>query len=278
MIPRRIHQTWKTKDLPSHWQSSHDAAQKVPGFEYTLWTDNDLNHFVQEEFPQHLDLYKSLKYTIMKIDLARVLILLKHGGVYMDLDIEVKPQEFSKLFEYYKDHGAVIGEAFSSGVFWTPGSHAGLNLTNAFMMAQPGNELLKRYVEAMHDPMKGMGLLTRLLSTGKHFYVMNRTGPSLLTRTYLSLPDRSTTRIIPKSQMSPIPYWGRIEPRTTFDAFSVTLPGGSWNTASDRVANAFMRIYVVRDLWLFPLAAALLLSVIGLAIALRTSHKASPHS
>jgi mannosyltransferase OCH1-like enzyme len=43
MIPKIIHQLWKTADVPPaflHWQSSW--REMHPDFEYRLWTNADL--------------------------------------------------------------------------------------------------------------------------------------------------------------------------------------------------------------------------------------------
>ena len=41
VVPRIIHNTWKTKDLPPEWQYAREQCMKAhPGYEFMLWTDD----------------------------------------------------------------------------------------------------------------------------------------------------------------------------------------------------------------------------------------------
>lgn len=89
VIPRIIHQTWKSHDVPpqlarfaARWRELH------PDFEYRLWTDADNDAFVKREFSRYYPLYRSFSREIYRADLARCLYLWRFGGVYADLDVE----------------------------------------------------------------------------------------------------------------------------------------------------------------------------------------------
>ncbi|HET6400431.1 MAG TPA: glycosyltransferase [Candidatus Kapabacteria bacterium] len=94
-IPKIIHQTWKTSEVPPQlahdffsWQKHH------PEWTFIGWDDASLAMFVETEFPQYLDLYRSYKHQIERVHMARYLILKKQGGVFVDLDMEcLKPIE-----------------------------------------------------------------------------------------------------------------------------------------------------------------------------------------
>lgn len=41
-VPKILHQTWKTKELPEKWKAAQQSCiDKHPGYEYKLWTDDD---------------------------------------------------------------------------------------------------------------------------------------------------------------------------------------------------------------------------------------------
>lgn len=92
-IPRLIHQTWKSIDVPEPLRSYQRRFRELnPSFEYRLWTDADNEAFVRRDFPRYYPLYRSFSREIYRADLARCLYLLRFGGVYADLDIEpLKP-------------------------------------------------------------------------------------------------------------------------------------------------------------------------------------------
>lgn len=94
MIPKRIFQTWKEKEVSNEtlksWQKSW--IENNPSYEYTIWDDNDNRKFIEENFPHFLPIYDNYDVNIKRVDAVRYFYLLKHGGVYADLDfICLKP-------------------------------------------------------------------------------------------------------------------------------------------------------------------------------------------
>ncbi|KAJ9452950.1 Initiation-specific alpha-1, partial [Diplonema papillatum] len=83
-IPKKIHQCWKTADLPP-WAASA-GWQGSPGFEYKLWTDETMLRFVTDYYPQFLPLYNASR-PVERADFFRYLILFDQGGYYSDLDV-----------------------------------------------------------------------------------------------------------------------------------------------------------------------------------------------
>lgn len=142
-IPRIIHQTWKSTDVPqplarfqARWRALH------PDFEYRLWTDQQNDAFVRAEFPQHYQLYRSFSREIYRADMVRCLYLLRFGGVYIDLDVEPLRPLDSFLAACTE---CVLGAE--------PESHAqkrrgkSLMACNAIMASVPGHAFWQRMLE-----------------------------------------------------------------------------------------------------------------------------------
>ena len=55
-------------------------------YKYMLWTPNMCDELITE-YPNYTRMYYSVKYSIMKVDIIRFIILHKYGGLYADLDI-----------------------------------------------------------------------------------------------------------------------------------------------------------------------------------------------
>ena len=86
-IPKIIHQTYKTEDIPDHWKEGQENCMKLhPDWQYILWTDEMALNFIKDEYPWFLETYQSYKYNIERVDSLRYFILLKYGGIYIDLD------------------------------------------------------------------------------------------------------------------------------------------------------------------------------------------------
>jgi mannosyltransferase OCH1-like enzyme len=87
MIPRWIHQTWKTKDpnvdaIRATWVNNHQD------FRYSFYDDDDIDIFIQRHFDKRVYRnYKGILNGSLKADFFRYCVLYVHGGVYVDVDI-----------------------------------------------------------------------------------------------------------------------------------------------------------------------------------------------
>lgn len=88
-IPKRIYQTWYTRDN-LHPALRHKITRMKltnPSYEYTLFTDDEMDKFVHDNFaPDIVSSYNRLAIVTAKADFWRYLILYKNGGVYIDFD------------------------------------------------------------------------------------------------------------------------------------------------------------------------------------------------
>ncbi len=169
-IPRLIHQTWKSRDLPPEFQALQCSwIDRNPGFEYRFWTDEDIGRFIAEEHPALLPVFHGYADPIARIDLARYLILRRFGGVYADLDFEcLRPID-----------GLLEGRSFVVGL--EPEEHGGLAkaverglpriLCPSFLASVPGHPFWDH-------------LLDRLVEARSCADVLDATGPFLLTRAH----------------------------------------------------------------------------------------------
>lgn len=88
MIPRIIHQTWRSPVYDREDGSPESWKTRNPDWTYRLWTDADLEDFVAAEFPDFLDLYRSYPNPVQRADLGRYMLLHRFGGVYADMDTD----------------------------------------------------------------------------------------------------------------------------------------------------------------------------------------------
>jgi len=87
-IPKRIFQTFKTKQISTQYQPILDTWKlQNPNYEYTLFDDADCEAFLKEYFdPRVLNAYRRILPGGFKADLWRYCVLYIHGGVYVDID------------------------------------------------------------------------------------------------------------------------------------------------------------------------------------------------
>lgn len=90
LIPKIIHQTYKTEDVPLKWNKTYTSVQQLhPDYEFMFWTDESSRQFIAEKYSWFLSTYDSYPYNIMRSDSIRYFILWHYGGVYIDLDCGV---------------------------------------------------------------------------------------------------------------------------------------------------------------------------------------------
>ncbi len=174
-IPKIIHQTWKTEEIPTKWIPYQQRVKELhPDWEYRLWTDEDNDAFVQKEYPEFLDVFRGFPKVIHRVDVIRYLILYKMGGLYLDLDYEMlKPFDFAEA-------NIVLPKNRSLSF----GDHAD-EVGNCIIASIPGHPFWKDVVDDLHmSPPE----------TDNHLDVIKDTGPLLLTRILRSnhYPDITT--------------------------------------------------------------------------------------
>lgn len=178
MIPKIIHQTWKSDKIPPRfvpfvdsWKSHH------PDYTYMLWTDDNNREFVKNEYPNFLYLYDTIPTPVMKCDFMRYLIIYHFGGYYVDLDVMCHkalenlpklPSHDVVLTEEHPSHcvefsipkivtnwflGCAKGSAFMLDIitkvkmrlFNNPSVTEPLSITGPFMMTNAYDELKSKY-------------------------------------------------------------------------------------------------------------------------------------
>jgi inositol phosphorylceramide mannosyltransferase catalytic subunit len=193
-IPKRIIQTGKSLNLSLRDRAAVSAIKLLhPDYEYLFFDDAQVNDFVERQFPQYRPMFDSFRFRIQRFDFFRYLAVFHYGGFYFDLDV-LLASELTPLLQ----HGCVFTfEALNLchflrnlGMDWLMGNYA--------FGAAPGHPFLeaviKNCVKAYEDPdwmkpmMRGSPLLIR-----DECFVINSTGPGLVSRTLAENPELAKT-------------------------------------------------------------------------------------
>lgn len=86
-IPRIIHQTWKTGNLPPLAVRNVNSWKYLnQEYEHRLYTDDDISSYVERRHPDLQHVWQRMK-PIHRADMFRYLILYDVGGYYADIDV-----------------------------------------------------------------------------------------------------------------------------------------------------------------------------------------------
>jgi len=219
-IPKIIMQTWVDENIPKKWAISPKSIKRMmPDWEYVLMTDKDNRRFVKKHFPDFLPYYDSFPHNIQRADAIRYMWLYVNGGIYIDLDFEVQ-YPLDELF---------INDI---EVYFVTSSNLSSYLTNSIMASKPGCKLWLDVIEAMKKPLP-------YYCIGKHFTVMNSTGPVMLTHTVRR--SKIVYGMLPVKLVLPCSVCN-ITCRTE-GAYLRQLEGSSWITYDTKFYNFFMCNY-----------------------------------
>lgn len=115
-IPKIIHQTFKSAKLPfiTRWHIAR-FRKKNADYTYEFYDDARIEKFLSEEFEEDiLGLYKRLNIGAAKADFFRYAVLLKKGGIYLDIDSSIKGSLNDFIFP---DDTAIISEEGNPGLY-----------------------------------------------------------------------------------------------------------------------------------------------------------------
>jgi mannosyltransferase OCH1-like enzyme len=141
-IPKIIHQTFKTEKLPlvTRWHISR-LRKNNPEYAYEFYDDSRIERFLKEEFGElTLNLYMQLNIGAAKADFFRYAVLLKKGGVYLDIDSAIR----GRLDDFIKpDDRAIISRERNPHMYvqWA-------------LVYEPNHPFLKKTLEFVLDNIK----------------------------------------------------------------------------------------------------------------------------
>jgi len=93
--PNTIHQIWiqgeehLAKNRPNFYKN-FKQYQQINSGRSLLWSEEMIESLIVHQYPQLLTLYHSYCHFIMRVDLAKYIILHYYGGFYVDMDSECK--------------------------------------------------------------------------------------------------------------------------------------------------------------------------------------------
>jgi hypothetical protein len=208
-----------------------------PGFDYRFFDNNDVDAFIQSEFPQYFSLFQSFPYRIQKYDFFRYLAVYRLGGFYFDTDVflargldQLRATSCVFPFEELSINQYLRREY---GMDWEIGNYAfGAAPGHPFMAA-----VIENCVKAQKDP-AWVRPMMRGIPRPFHadFHVLNTTGPGLVSRTLAENPvlAREVTVLFPEDVCDQS-TWHH------FGNYGVHAMEGSWRTRGSylkrRLAN-----------------------------------------
>ncbi|KAL7575452.1 hypothetical protein ACA910_007351 [Epithemia clementina (nom. ined.)] len=160
-IPHIIHQTWFEElsvETYPHF-SRLQNSWKASGWDYRFYTDDTARAYIQQHFPlMFVEAYDALLPAAFKADFFRLLVLLKDGGIYADVDVQL---DITNLDHFVTSNLSFVVPRDVPIDRWPDSNYC---LWNGFMAASPGHPIV---VQAAQD------LLNRIQNRWDYYDVEN---------------------------------------------------------------------------------------------------------
>lgn len=208
-----IIQTWKNYQVPSKYKNLVLSVKKLnPYCNYTLFNDNDIEHFIKQKFPQYLSTFHKFPYTIQKIDFFRYLAIYYYGGVYLDLDIKLH-QSIQDLNNTSKCVFPLEFERSSDQILHQQGFQG---LIGNYAFYAPKNH---PFIKKIIDNIISERIPIKISECSDYRqYVYYTTGPVMVTQSYLDYSSKHEIDII-----KPQPFQ-----KSSFGNYGKHVQMGTW--------------------------------------------------
>ena len=200
MIPKIIHQIWfqGEEHIPEHLKVFHQHwIEKNPTFEVKVWDETTIGEEVAAYPDEEVrNMYANYRYMIQKIDLAKYIILYKHGGIYMDIDMDCIQ---GITDEFLGDNEVILSTlpySIVESLFFSLIGHNPTEsiINNAMIMVSPQNDIMLYTIE---EAKKNKDSFFYYIN--KTLYVFSSVGPICLTFATKKVRPETKIRILDNS-------------------------------------------------------------------------------
>ena len=253
---RKIHQVWvqgqdhfaKTHPEMASWSAKW--RDLYPDFEHRLWSEEEYLPLVKSYSIALAHAYDRAPCFAAKSDIARVVILLHHGGIYADTDYEPL-RRCDWLIDAHVQLGLVT-MALPSAKVLLANFHPDFPCNNAWIYARDHSQYLTSVLDRIASLPYESG--------SKEHYTWNVTGPRGWAEVMVSVNvwNQKDVRILPSTMME-IADFAHLEPTfMPLTALNKSYPyavgihrcNGSWQELGNgAVQSSFGRFYAAINEW-----------------------------
>jgi mannosyltransferase OCH1-like enzyme len=198
-IPKIIIQTWKDDNIPEKYISDIESVKKFnPDYEYLFFTDESIEIFLKEHYPEYYLVYLKLPVIIQRIDFFRYIVIYHYGGIYLDLDITCF-ESFDDILKY--DSVFPVDQNFTDEKCMKSRYKHYCDIGQKFMVGQyafaakPKNKFIKVLIDGIVNNINEYVSSYKVYGTTLQ-YVYSTTGPDYVTDEYIKYGNKDSIHIL----------------------------------------------------------------------------------
>ena len=247
-IPKRIIHIYcpppgATGELPLVCRAALANARLLnPDFDHVLFGTDEMEKFIDHEFPQYRKVIDSFPYRIQRFDFFRYLAVYRLGGFYFDLDVFL-----ARRLEPLLGESCVFSfEELTLSGYLRRNCGMDWELANYGFGAAPGHPfigaVIANCVRAIDEPRWAEEMMQGIPKCFRApFIVPVSTGPGMVTRTFVESPNISpSVTVLFPSNVCDERSWQQ------FGDFGVHLMQGSWRKRDSFFVSRLRRLWETR--------------------------------
>tara|TARA_Y100001933_G_scaffold144783_1_gene143373 strand:- start:1715 stop:2566 length:852 start_codon:yes stop_codon:yes gene_type:complete len=196
---------WVSRSMFKKWS----IYNEIKDINVSIYSNVQVNNFMYEYFKDDLiyEIFTKSVIPVQKIDIFRICIIYKFGGIWLDLKSEINLNKVLKIYKEYQSRGILLYEPRK------------IEVINSL-----GNNLIKSSENVIHNGFfflpKGSKFLECLLFKIKQDYlyfqdivfnapkqgIMNLTGPHQFTRTFYNIESKDRPYLASQKEVGWIFY------------------------------------------------------------------------
>jgi mannosyltransferase OCH1-like enzyme len=174
-----IYSFWDKADQTPVESAIRNWRRYFPDFK--VFGDTDIEAMIAEHYPQHLDLYRHINIPTCKSDVALLLSLWRHGGLYVDIHCGVADAAgVSRMMDDTASFEIVL---YNRDFRKEPRPADVLRPLNSVIAARPGTEIMRRSVEMAFSNLHRHWQAERASPGFIAYDIWSLTGPGILEHT-----------------------------------------------------------------------------------------------
>ncbi len=196
---------WVSKSMYKKW----NFYNSIEDISLNIYSNNQVNNFMKEYFENELiyEIYKRSILPVQKIDIFRICVIYKFGGIWLDLKSQINIKKVFALYKKSNSNGILLYEP-----------------RKIELIKSSANRYLKTYKDVIHNgffylPKESEFLKNIILKITKDYLyfqdvvfsnpkqgIMNLTGPHQFTRTYYGMDIKKRPLLISQQDIDWVYY------------------------------------------------------------------------
>ena len=156
------------------------------GVQYHCWTADEVDHLMSNYYKDYWDMYKDVRYPVMRCDIGRIAILHRFGGLYSDLDVLPNRCEYK--------HSELSVCSVPPGRKGNGKDGPGF-LDMEVVIAAPGNPFLMEWLKHMKTQIERIDYKKGGYASRRMRYIFHTTGPRGMETFFKRSGEQKTAKI-----------------------------------------------------------------------------------